>query len=269
MIDFQATFAAWLRKQIADNPIEAQQDIDELARQMYDTWLDTPQDEFDGSTPGDYFYSFAPKELVDELMEYVNNHVSIPDPLCDAINDCGKCAEFLLEMLNQPLTDAQNQAVLERLSEMQAEEMLDPCMRQIVEDNDTKADQAVQAVMLFGQLAAKLARDSYQEGGHSDKVTDRLADIVASCGPCEGGLEMLCELFEKREDARAFYAQCLAKTGDERALPVLIQTSDLPQLSYYDYTAIRDTVEELGGELEHEREFSGDKDYMTLQEKDE
>ena len=169
MIDFQAAFAAWLRKRIADNPIEAQQDIDELASKMYDTWLDTPQDEFDGIEPHEYFYSFAPEELVDALMEYVDGHVAIPDPLCDAINDCDECGELLLEKLDKPLTDAQNQAVLERLSEMQKEQMLEPCMKQIVSDNDAKADQAVQAVMLFGQIAAKLALDALLEGGHSDR----------------------------------------------------------------------------------------------------
>ena len=80
---------------------------------------------------------------------------------------------------------------------------------------------------------------------------------------------MLCSLLNSRDDAKAFYAQCLAKTSDDMALPALMEASDLPQISYFDYTAIRDAIEELGGELDHEREFSGDKDYTALQEKDE
>lgn len=269
MIDFQAAFALWLRTQCSENLETMQEDMDEVASRMYETWLDTPQEQFAGSAPSRFFDDYAPQELIDALMEYADNHVLIPDPLCDAINSCDDCVPILLEYLDKDLSDAQNQAVLERLSELQPQEMLEPCIRQIISEEDTKADQSVQAVLLFGQPAAKIALQTLQQVAHPDKVTDRLADIVASCGPCEGGLEYLCDLFTKREDAKAFYAQCLAKIGDERALPLLMEASLLPNLSYFDYTAVRDAIEELGADLDHEREYSGDRDYMALQEKTE
>ncbi len=266
MIDFQAAFAIWLRTQCTENLETMQEDMDELASRMYETWLDTPQEQFAGSAPSRYFDEYAPQELIDTLMEYADSHVPVPDPLCDAINSCDDSVPILLEHLDRDLTDAQNQAVLERLSELQPEEMMEPCMRQIILEEDAKANQSVQAILLFGQPAAKLALEALQQDTYSDKVTDRLADIVSCCGPCEGALEYLCELFTKREDAVAFYAQCLAKIGDERALPLLVQASALPNLTYFDYLAVRDAIEELGGQLDNEREYSGDKDYMALEQ---
>ncbi len=56
--------------------------------------------------------------------------------------------------------------------------MFAPCMRLVMGQDDEKADQAVQAVMAFGQNVAKMALDQMRREGLSDKVLDRLADIV-------------------------------------------------------------------------------------------
>ena len=122
------------------------------------------------------------------------------------------------------------------------EGMIDACMRMALGRDEEKADQAVQALMVFGQLVAKRALSHLRQNGISNGAMDRLADLVTLCGPCEGAVERLCALFEKRGDARAFYAQCLARLGDQRALPLLIQVARRPELSYYDYSAIRNAV---------------------------
>jgi hypothetical protein len=97
--------------------------------------------------------------------------------------------------LNEPLTVEQNAAVLARLSEMQEQGMIEPCMRMILGEDGEKADQAVQAILLFGQPAAKMALSYLDEGNRTDKVLDRLADVVASCGPCEGAFVQRCGAF--------------------------------------------------------------------------
>ena len=268
MIDFREAYAVWLRTKAESFADKSKEELDDMVTELYDVWLKTPQDAFNGKAPMDYFDSYDSEALVDALLAYAQQRVPIPDPLCDAIMEEQACVPLLLDALDEPLTAQQNQAVLERLSEMQEERMIEPCMRLVLGQDDVKADQAEQAILLFGQPVAKLALIQLEREGLSDKVLDRLADIVAVCGPCQGAYQRLCTLLTQRTDARAFFAQCLAKTGDERALPILIQIAKHPQLAYYDYIAIRDAVEELGGELVDSREFSGDRDYMILKERD-
>ncbi len=51
-------------------------------------------------------------------------------------------------------------------------------------------------------------------------------------------------------------------------MPILLQAARHPELTYYDYTAIRDAIEALGGELIDVREFFDDQDYILLQDLD-
>ena len=45
-----------------------------------------------------------------------------------------------------------------------------------------------------------------------------------------------------------------------------VSYTHLEDLTYYDYLALRDAVEELGGFVEIERIFDGDADYQRLQD---
>jgi len=268
VIDFSEAFAAWLRSKIDSFDKKTADEIDAAADELYDQWLSIPQEAFGGKAPAQYFEGLESDVLIDALLRYAHLRKPIPGSLCDTIAGRAECVELLLAALEEPLTHDQNQAVLALLSELQEERMIEPCMRQILGFDDPKADQATQAVQIFGRRAAELAVALLTKRRHNDRISDRLADIAASCGPCEGIFECLRDLFERRDDARAFYAQCLAKTGDERALPVLARAAGLPMLSYYDFVAIRDAIEELGGELEQFRDFSEDRDYMLLESLD-
>ena len=268
MIDFSACFARWVKGQIQPGRKLSPQEYDELAATLYEQWLRTPQEEMSGRAPAAYFDAFDGDALVDALLAYARDGFFIPGPLCDALGNNPACAQKLLNTLDEPLTPAQNMAVLERLSELQEARMVEPCLRMITGEDDQKADQAAQALLAFGNPAAERAMALLQTASFSDSVTDRLADIVASMGAFEGAYEALSRLFLRQRDARAFYAQCLAKMGDERALALMKDAAQEPDLSYFDFMAIRDAVEALGGTLAESRDFSSDKDYITLEESD-
>jgi hypothetical protein len=229
MIDFSALFAAWLKTRQMDMT-RPQEEIEEQALDLYGQWLNTPLAALDNRAPAHYFDEFSPDALVSALLDYAGLPGSVPDPLCDAINRCADCAVLLIAALDKPLTPAQNLAVLERLGELKDERMMVLCIKQVTGSDTAKAEQAAQFLQVFGESSAMLALQALQKGGHTHAVTDRLSDIVAGCGPCEGALEVFSNLFVKRDDAKAFYAQCLAKTGDERALPVLENALRVPLL---------------------------------------
>lgn len=265
MVDFKAAFAKWLRAELEQGAYQQGEDADEAAQRLYERWCQTPQQAFGGQSPARYFENWQAEALVRALLVYAQEG-DVPEQLCDAIAAAPDCAPLLAALVDKPISDKQNLAVIERLSEMQYAPMFRPCMRQILSDQEQKAEQSAQALKAFGLPAAKAALDALNAGAHSDAVADRLADIVASCGPCEGASERLCALFSERADARAFYAQCLAKVGGPGAVDALRRALNDPTLGYYEFNAVRDAIEALGEEADVEREFSGDRDYDAITE---
>ena len=59
----------------------------------------------------------------------------------------------------------------------------------------------------------------------------------------------------------------LAKLGDNRALPELLQAAKDPNLPYLTFIEIRNAIEELGGTCP-EREYTDDPEYEALRDLD-
>ena len=76
--------------------------------------------------------------------------------------------------------------------------------------------------------------------------------------------DLLVERFAMREEKRALFASYLAKLGDDRAIPMLKEAAQSPDINYLDYVEVVNAIEELGGERPPEREFSGDPYYESL-----
>ena len=74
----------------------------------------------------------------------------------------------------------------------------------------------------------------------------------------------MIELFVTRDERRAQFASYLAKLGDERAIPMLKEAAQSPDINYLDYVEVVNAIEALGGERPPEREFSGDPYYESL-----
>ena len=72
------------------------------------------------------------------------------------------------------------------------------------------------------------------------------------------------ERFAVCDDRRALFASYLAKFGDDRALPALMEAAQDDRTNYLDYVEIVSAIEELGGERPPEREFNGDPYYESL-----
>ena len=263
-IDFQALYRAFLQRQAEDLKDKKQEEIDEIATQLYDTWLSSENEALGGRAPQHYFDADSDEALIDALLDYTDARMQLPDPLLDELVRRGEAtAPRLCAMLASPMDEKRTEAVLGLLSEMQYAPMLAPCLKLVLGEREVQAEQAAQAMMPFGVQAAAMALRAL-EMEERPQVCDRLADIVSSCGPVEGAREALAELFETRPDARAFYAHCLAKLGDPGVVDMLMDAMNAPDLSYYDYLALRDAVEELGEVIEVQRAFEADADYIHM-----
>ena len=78
--------------------------------------------------------------------------------------------------------------------------------------------------------------------------------------------ERMLEMLKNRPEQRAFAARLLGRYGDARAIEPLKALISMSDITYYEYMELRNAVEALGGEIEHEREFYGDPDYEYLRD---
>lgn len=263
-VDFQALYRAYLQRRAAEFEGKKQEELDELATQLYEAWLQAPNEALFGKAPQHYFDDFGDEALIDALLDYADARMQPPDPLLDElVRRADTTAPLLCALLDAPMDEKRTEAVLGLLSEMQYAPMLPACLQLVLGAREVQAEQAAQAMMPFGAQAAELALRALP-AQQRPEVCDRLADIVSSCGPVEGAREALIELFYTRPDARAFYAHCLSKLGDPSVVDMLMQEMNAPHLTYYDYLALRDAVEALGEVIEIEREFEADADYIRM-----
>ena len=76
--------------------------------------------------------------------------------------------------------------------------------------------------------------------------------------------ELCMSKLRNSPEYRAFYASLLGKLGDPRAIETLTSFLTLSDLTYLDYIEIANAIESLGGEVDTEREFTGDPYYESL-----
>lgn len=95
---------------------------------------------------------------------------------------------------------------------------------------------------------------------------DIFADVLSNYPGDERIYELMIERFVTRDERRALFASYLAKLGDERAIPMLKEAAQSPDINYLDYVEVVNAIEALGGERPPEREFSGDPYYESLRQ---
>lgn len=102
------------------------------------------------------------------------------------------------------------------------------------------------------------------EKAKNDYVSDCLLDILCDVSFDERVYQFAIEKFLYSDGCRAFYASCLGKLGNPDAMQYLEEALREDDTGYYDYIAIKNAIEELGGEVTIDRDFSGDRDYECL-----
>lgn len=208
--------------------------------------------------------------------EYVEGDMPFPEPFMDALVAKGKETEdFLITAIagaGSDYTDpeaakAARISAIEILTEMQSTAHKQTCLDIIAgmsADNTTEAERAAEALMAMGPEECGEALFALQSRSGNIHCVRCCLDILTDFGRDERVYKRLSELFLTDTEALDFYAFCLGRYGDERALPLLIHAMNADDISYYEYNAIRNAAEELGADGLPERAFDGDEDYEKM-----
>lgn len=271
-INFDRAFERYMAEWIKENSEKYKDDMDVIEDMMPDVYLEflkKPADFLDGVAPQDYFEQFDNADmLVKWLCDYIAQGVPVPDLLLERVTALGNPAEksLLALVARDDLPEETQMTAISLLREMESKAPMQRYVDYIasLEEPSDKGDLCAEALMSMGESVVEPILAALS--GARQTGRDIFADVLSNYPGDERIYELMIERFVTRDERRALFASYLAKLGDERAIPMLKEAAQSPDINYLDYVEVVNAIEALGGERPPEREFSGDPYYESLRQ---
>lgn len=271
-INFGRAFERYMAEWMKENSEKYKDDMDVIEDMMPDVYLEflkKPADFLDGIAPQDYFEQFDNADmLVNWLCDYIAQGVPVPDLLLERVTALGDPAErsLLALVARDDLPEETQMTAISLLREMESKAPMQRYIDYIasLEEPSDKGDLCAEALMSMGESVVEPILAALSGAGQTGR--DIFADVLSNYPGDERIYELMIERFVTRDERRALFASYLAKLGDERAIPMLKEAAQSPDINYLDYVEVVNAIEALGGERPPEREFSGDPYYESLRQ---
>lgn len=271
-INFDRAFERYMAEWMKENSEKYKDDMDVIEDMMPDVYLEflkKPADFLDGIAPQDYFEQFDNADmLVNWLCDYIAQGVPVPDLLLERVTALGDPAEksLLALVARDDLPEETQMTAISLLREMESKAPMQRYVDYIasLEEPSDKGDLCAEALMSMGESVVEPILAALSGAGQTGR--DIFADVLSNYPGDERIYELIIERFVTRDERRALFASYLAKLGDERAIPMLKEAAQSPDINYLDYVEVVNAIEALGGERPPEREFSGDPYYESLRQ---
>ena len=130
---------------------------------------------------------------------------------------------------------------------------------------DDLKDNAVESLSVMGETVVQPILQLIGKANEAGK--EALLEVLSHYPGNEQTFRIAMECFRSNPGRRALFAGYLAKLGDDRALPELLDAAGDPKLPYLTFIEIRNAIEELGGTCP-EREYDDDPEYEALRDLD-
>lgn len=268
LIDFEQRFSEYLHEYLHDHQLN-EDEIEEATPDLYLDWLDTPQPWLNGMAPNAYFSSMDAVTLIKTLGQYLIADITTPGPLLNCIADKNvETYPLLISLLRNYSGENEDKirtVVVSLIEEMDMAHPYDYYIEVISESSEQSdfSEACADELRNAGPDYLEQVMSAFEQA-QSSYAMDCLLDILTDLPYDDRTYGYAMERFLLSENQKAFYANCLGKIGNPEALPALEEALRQEGIKYFDYVAIRNALEELGGEVAIERDFSGDKDYDTL-----
>jgi HEAT repeat protein len=277
MIDFNAEFEkhlrAWKKARLSGD--ETEDVIEELELEEYARWLHMPLDILEGRTVEDYFADIQDaNEAVKLLAATIMGGLGSPEPLDNRLIEMKEAVYplfvYILETLDEGDEHGIGHLKIKIMSLITEMDMPHPFSLYIgwIAKSKEQSELTEEAAELLSQAPAEQKIPLLQSFLHaqSEYAADCFIDILSNFPGDPYIVELTIEEFVNTRTKKAFYANCLGKLGDDSALTSLYEALEDREMGYFDYTAVKHAIEELGGSLDIERDFEGDDDYEKLKD---
>ena len=245
-------------------------EMEEDMPRIYVAFLNTRAKWLGHVTPGAYFTQFEdPKVLVDWLAQYCEEGTPVPDLLMEQITTVGRpCEKRLLELLkDEEATEEAKMIAINLLREMESvlPKMLYITWQLNRDRKDELKDNALESLTDMGECVVQPILQELPKANEAGE--EALLEVLSHYPGNELIFKLAMKLFRERKERRALFAGYLAKLGDDRALPELMEAAKEEKLPYLTFIEIRNAIEELGGVCP-ERTYDDDPEYEALRDLD-
>lgn len=269
-INFDSQFDKYVQRWMTENRSRFK-NVDEMEAQMPDVylkWINMPADWLDGQTPALYFdqYDDAPM-LCKWMLKYIRSDIPLPDQLLERIAALGEASvDSLMDIaFDREQSDEARMSALGTLEQIQSPRTMNGLISLITHARDDESEMSNLAGEMLVSLGAQVM-PAIVEAMLAARPAHGLVllDVACNFPGDERVYDYALRLLRSMPDKRALIASYLGKLGDARAIDELMPMLELQELNYLDYLEIRNAIEELGGEVNIEREFAGDEYYESM-----
>ena len=266
--DFDSKFYDYARTWLALHPGIKEDKVEEHYNEMMEGWLNAPATWLDGAKPIEYFDRYTEsRDLMKLMEEYVKRFESLPEPLYRRIVTVGEaCIEGLVRIAgDSDKSEALRASAMALLRDIGTEAPMETYIDLVssAKEEDELAELAAESLCDFTDES--MPAELLKRYDHAPEYAQSLIlDILANFPLQEGVYELLEDKLRYHPEQRAYYASLIAKFGDPRALELLKELIDLPDVGYVDYIELRNAIETLGGDPGEERTLYGDPDYEAM-----
>ena len=206
---------------------------------------------------------------MDWLIQYCEDGVPVPDLLLEQITTVGRpCEKRLLELLKDDEAPEEAQMIaVNLLREMESTlpKMLYIHWQLDRDGQDELKDNALEGLTEMGECVVQPILQELPKANAAGE--EALLEVLSHFPGNEQIFKLALRLFRERRERRALFAGYLAKLGDDRALPELIEAANEEKLPYLTFIEIRNAIEALGGVCP-ERSYEDDPEYEALRDMD-
>lgn len=217
----------------------------------------------DGKTPKEYARELREDgEIFDYVSKCLENNIEVTDTILDEVVRTEGAVEYLNGLLYENNKDAKMLASL-LLKEIGGGEVEDIFISLLT--NDEMPDEVKTVAFEYLSDGDDCIPDKILEiiNGVPEKNQGILVEVLANFKGRKDVFFWLVTMLQRAEDVPT-YAGLLGRYGDTSAIDILKSFAKEVDINYVEFVEIRNAVEELGGEMSEEKDFSDDPYYKYI-----
>ncbi|MBQ8197129.1 MAG: hypothetical protein IJZ73_03620 [Clostridia bacterium] len=264
IVDIDALFEGYISDYVYKNIGKVKpEEIEDNMPVLYEKFGNEKLKELDGKTPNEYYRGFDAETLVNCLKTHVEQKVDVSDFLCEAITSALGAEDALNSALSEDNDEVFMIYVMNMLLEIGATKCCPRLLEIILWDYpEMMRELATEILNENADLVKEQILTQFNDVEDSKKAY--LTEILSHAEKDDRIFNILVTEFAKHQKDIPTYANHLAKYGDERAIPFLMNAIEDEKIKYSDFEELRFAIEALGGEYNKERDFSAEKTYKLI-----
>lgn len=203
---------------------------------LYEKFSTTAFDALDGKTPETYYKEVSSNDLISLFLSHIEKGVPVSDFLLREISQRGD-EEKIAALINENNSDEIISYAISFLSDLGGDKANETYLK--VLKGNFADEHKEHATELLSEVAENVKEEILSLYGKDETLDDYLVEIISKMKIDDRATKILIDGFNSHPEKTALYSAYLAKYGDERAIPYIlnriqstIDKADLKELKY-------------------------------------